>query len=348
MTDVPRSADPAARPESDPLLLYKYRDSLYAPDMLVAGLHLDVFTWLADRPATHDEVCRAFGLAARPADVMLTLFAAMDLLVQRDGRFHLTPTATEFLVKGSPWFMGAYYPAVEDRPIAAGLLEVLRTGKPATWASRTAAQDWHTAMERDEFAESFTAAMDCRGAYLAPAVARAVDLAGYAHVLDIAGGSGVYACGLAAHVPNLRATVLEKPPVDGIARTAVARRGLSERVSVVTGDMLADALPPDADVHLFSNVLHDWDEPVVRDLLRKSFEALPGGGMVVVHGAHLNAAKDGPLHVAEYSVLLVHASEGRCYSVAEMHGFMRHAGFGELTFTPGAAGRSIITGRKAR
>jgi hypothetical protein len=338
--------DLTAVPLTDPLLLYRYRDALYAPDMLIVGLHLDIFTWLAEHPASRADVCQAFGIVDRPADVMLTLFAAMGLVEERDGLFHATPVAREHLVKGSPWFLGPYYPSVDDRPVSAGLLEVLRTGRPANWASRKQGEDWHKAMESEAFASAFTAAMDCRGAYLAPSVARAVDLRGHTHLLDIAGGSGVYACGLAAHFPHLRATVLEKPPVDGIARRAIATRGLSDAVSVVTGDMLSGPLPATADVHLFSNVLHDWDEPVVRDLVRKSFAALPARGLIIVHGAHLNAAKDGPLHVAEYSVLLMHASEGRCYSVAEMHGYLRQAGFGELTWTPGAAGRSIITGTK--
>ena len=340
------SSDLTAVPRTDPLLLYRYRDALYAADMLILGLHLDVFSWLADRPASRAEVCHAFGFADRPTDVMLTLFAAMNLVEERDGIFHVTPTGREHLVKGSPWFLGPYYPPLEDRPVAVGLLEVLRTGKPANWASRKSGQDWHKAMEREEFAASFTAAMDCRGAYLAPAVAKAVDLSGHTHLLDIAGGSGVYACGLVAHFPRLRATVFEKPPVDGIARRAVAARGFSARVSVASGDMLSDSLATDADVHLFSNVLHDWDEPVVNELLRKSFAALPAGGLVIVHGAHLNAAKNGPLHVAEYSVLLVHASEGRCYAVSEMHEYLGRAGFRRLTWKEGAAGRSIITGTK--
>ena len=81
--------------------------------------------------------------------------------------------------------------------------------------------------------------------------------------------------------------------------------------------MLAGPLPAGADAHLYSNVLHDWDEPVVRQLVGKSFDALPPGGLIVIHDAFLNAAKNGPLHVAEYSVLLMHASQGRCYATSE-------------------------------
>ena len=62
--------------------------------------------------------------------------------------------------------------------------------------------------------------------------------------------------------------------------------------------MLDGPLPGGHDVHLFSNVLHDWDETVVRRLLQASARALPAGGLVVVHEAFLNADKTGPLHIA--------------------------------------------------
>jgi hypothetical protein len=277
---------------------------------------------------------------------MLTLLCAMDLLENRAGVFHLTPTAREHLVRSSQWYLGPYYESLKERPVSVDLLRVLRTGKPASWGSDKKEKDWHKAMESETFAESFTAGMDCRGVYMGPAVAKAVDLSSRRHLLDIAGGSGIYACSLVTHWPGLRATVLEKPPVDRIAAGAIAKRGCSDRVSVVAGDMVAAPHPTFADVHLYSNVLHDWDEPMVRALLKKSFDALPPGGMVLVHDAHLDADKRGPLHVAEYSVLLMHSTEGRCYSVAEMDSYFRAAGFADVTFTPTVAARSVMTAIK--
>jgi acetylserotonin N-methyltransferase len=277
---------------------------------------------------------------------MLTLFAAMGFVEERQSVFHLTPLAREHLVKASPWFLGPYYDSLKSRPVALDLLKVLRSGKPANWGSQKDGKDWHVAMETEEFAAQFTAAMDSRGVYLAQAVAKSLDLSWRSHLLDIAGGSGVYACSLVTHHPHLSATVLEKPPVDTIAARAIANRGCSDKVSVAAGDMLDGPLPTDADVHLYSNVLHDWDEPVVRQLIGKSFEALPSGGLIVIHDAFLNAEKTGPLHVAEYSVLLMHSSEGRCYSTAEMERYLIDAGFRASSYRDTAAARGIMTATK--
>jgi 3-hydroxy-5-methyl-1-naphthoate 3-O-methyltransferase len=331
-------------PYTDPVDIYRVRDGIYASDMLLAAIvHLDLFSWLEKNPATRADVCRAFETTPRPTDVMLTLFAAMGLLEERQDVFHLTPLAGEHLVKTSPWFLGPYYESLKNRPVALDLLKVLRTGKPANWASQKEGKDWHLAMEAEEFAAQFTAAMDSRGVYLAQAVAKSIDLSGRRHLLDIAGGSGVYACSLVTHHPHLAATVFEKPPVDRIAASAIATRGCSAKVKTTAGDMLSDPLPRDADVHLYSNVLHDWDEPVVRQLIEKTFDALPPGGLVVIHDAFLSPAKDGPLHVAEYSVLLMHSSEGRCYSTREMEGYLIDAGFRDAVYHDTAAARGIMT-----
>ena len=50
------------------------------------------------------------------------------------------------------------------------MLKVLQTGEPASWGGEESEKEWALAMEKEEFSESFTAAMDSRGAFLAPDV----------------------------------------------------------------------------------------------------------------------------------------------------------------------------------
>jgi hypothetical protein len=335
-------------PSTDPSPLYRSRDELYADDMLVAALKgFDFFTWLDTHPGSVADVARHFEFRVRPVDVMTTLFVARGLLERTGGDgLRLTEQAREHLVAGSPWFLGPYFPKVTDRPIALDLIDVLRTDRPANFASRKDVADWHKAMETEQIAEEFTAAMDCRGRLLAQALAKGLDFRSPRRLLDVAGGSGIYACSLAAHFPELTGSVLEKPPVDGIARRAIARRGYTSRIDVVAGDMLNDGLPEGYDVHLWSNVLHDWDVPLVTQLIDASARALPAGGEIVIHDAFLNADKTGPLPIARYSVLLMHVTQGRCYSVGEMAGWLRDAGFSEPREVPSALGRSALVARK--
>jgi len=334
-------------PLTDPTNLYRYRDALYAEDLLIVGLvHLDFFSALAAEPVNVADICQRHQLASRPADVLLTLFCAMGLIELKGDRFEVTLVAREHLVAASRWFLGPYYASLKDRPVVTDLLRVLRSGRPANWGSQADQLDWHQAMERPEFAQQFTEAMDCRGVFLAQALAKHLPLESARSLLDIAGGSGIYACSFCAHFPGLRATVLEKPPVDRIAAGAIERRGLVNRVSVVAGDMLTEPLPGGHDVHLYSNVLHDWDVPVVRKLLARSFAALPAGGSLLIHDAFLNRDKSGPLHVAEYSVMLMHATQGRCYGVGELEGLLEETGFVGFQEYPGGAARGGLLARK--
>ena len=334
-------------PVSDPLPLYRYRDGIAAIDLLgVAVAHLDLFTWLAVNPATFGAVCQQFDLKPRPADVMMTLLCAMGLVTRSGGVYHATLRAREHLTSGSPWNLAPYIATTKDRPQTNDMLQVLRTGKPANFGSFDP-QAWAEAMERPDFAAQFTAGMDCRGVLLGPALAKRANLTGRASLLDVGGGSGIYACALVARHPELHATVLDKPPVDRIAREAIARQGFSDRVSVQAGDMFATDWPKEHDVHLLSNVIHDWDEPAVKTLLMKSHAALPENGLLLLHDAYLNAEKNGPLHIAEYSALLMQITEGKCYSVAEVRGLLRETGFEWTDHQPTAVGRSVIIAQKA-
>lgn len=333
---------------TDPLSIYRYRDGLYATDLLAAALvWLDLFTWLDAHPSDLPNICQHFQIHERPTDVMITLFKAMGLLEEREQRIHLTEVAREHLVRTSPWFIGPYYGSMKDRPVTKDYLTVLRTGKPANWASLQDQKAWAQAMEEEAFAGQFTAAMDCRGVYLGPALARTFSLDGHRRLLDVAGGSGIYACSLVAANPGLSGVVLEKPPVDRIARKGIESRGLSDRISVVAGDMFQDAWPADADVHLISNVLHDWDVPKVRELLKRSAESLPSRGRLLIHDVHINADKTGPLPAAAYSALLMNITEGKCYSVSEMAELLREAGFDEPELRSTAADRSVLVCRRA-
>ena len=318
-------------PTTDPTSLLRYRDGLYACDLLAAAIsHLDFFTWLEAHPgATDADICAHFGFAARPVDVLLTLCRANGYLeTNSSGDHSVTPTAREHLVRSSPYFLGAYYDSMKDRPMALDYLKVLKSGRPANWASLEDQNDWHNAMLEEEFAKQFTAAMDCRGLVLGQVLAKAAGplVGNRERVLDVGGGSGIYAATMCAAHPQLSGTVFEQAPVDAIAEAAIDGHGLSDRIQIATGDMFKDPWP-EADAHLLSNVLHDWDVPEVRAIIERSAEFLPSGGLLIIHEVFINEDKSGPIPAAEYSALLMHVTQGKCYTPAEYGAILSELGF---------------------
>ncbi|MGC8764680.1 MAG: methyltransferase [Brevinematia bacterium] len=334
-------------PPVSPKRIFGLRESSFANDLFISAVsHFDFFNFLDRNPSDIEGICNSLNIKKRPADVMLTLFKAYGFINEMDGVFYLSETSRQFLTKKSSFDLSSYVISLKDRPICEAIKNVLITGKPASWAVKKDGKEWSTAMEEEKFAESFTAAMNSRGAYLANGLLKALNLKSRKSLLDIGGASGIYSALLLSKYPGLKATVFEKPPVDKVATYSIKKLGLTGRMDVIAGDMFKDELPTGYDVHLISHVLHDWDINDVKVVIENSYRNLSHGGMIVIHDAHINRKKDGPLSVAEYSVLLMVLSEGKCYSVKEIEQILADTGFKKIRYMPTILNRSIITGVK--
>lgn len=338
--------DLQAKPSTDPTQLIRLRDSIYASDLFMTAVsHLDLFSVLENDPMDLKDICLRFGLQSRPTDVMMSLFKAMGLVIEHRNLHQLTPLAREHLTEGSNWNLIPYLNTLKDRPTVNKMYEVLKSGQPASWGEKRNDLPWELAMEEEEFAWQFTEGMDSRGAWFAPGLASSFPFSGYRKILDIAGASGIYAAAIKKEHPNTKVALLERPPVDEVARKSLEKRGLQHEIEVIAGDMFKDT-PQGYDVHLYSHVLHDWDIDTIMQLCSLSWKTLNPDGRIVIHDAHLNHEKSGPLSVAEYSVLLMFLTEGKCYSLGEIESILSTQGFVDIHFQSTVGNRSVISGKK--
>jgi len=334
-------------PKTSPELIFKLRESAFANDLFITAVsYFDFFNFLKKHPSDFNSISDSLNIKKRPLDVMLTLFKAYGFIVEKDNKYHLSDISDNYLTGGSSFDLSSYVSSLKDSPVCSEMKKVLLTGKPANWAAGKNTKQWADSMESDEFAESFTAGMNSRGAYLAKGILNAIDLKKYNKILDIGGASGIYSITLLINYPDLNAAVLEKPPVDKLAQYTINKFDLNKRMNVISGNMFEDNFPGGYDVHFISHVLHDWDFNEVKCILNNSYENLEPGGIVIIHDAHINDTKTGPVSVAEYSVLLVFLSEGKCYSTSEMKQILEEIGFEDIQYRPTILNRSIITGIK--
>lgn len=148
--------------------------------------------------------------------------------------------------------------------------------------------------------------------------------------------------------PSLRATVMEIAAVCAEADRYIAASGLTPRVRTEAVNMFMQAWPSGHDAHFLSNILHDWSDDTCRLLVKKSFEALPSGGRIVLHEMLMDDDGCGPLPAAAFSLLMLLGTRGRQYSLPELRGFLESAGFtGVETFTTGGGYYSLVVARKS-
>ena len=73
---------------------------------------------------------------------------------------------------------------------------------------------------------------------------------------------------------------------------------------------------------------------------------LVAGGLLVIHEAFINDDKTGPLPVAEYSAMLMHGCQGKCYSPAEYGAILAKLDFEVGAYEDTIADRGFVSAVK--
>jgi len=319
-------------PTFDPTPLFEHFRGSYGTELLTAAVaHFDLFSQLTHGPLTQEELADKLGLARRPVQVLTTALRAMDLLeLDSRGRLRLSLLAEEHLIPGGAFDVGNYIGLAASSPGVLEMVERLKTNRPAGADDGGAAFIYRegkaSAMEESELAKHFTLSLAGRAKNVAPYLADVVHLDGAEHLLDVAGGTGIYAIAFLHKNPRLKATVVDRPEVLRVAEECRRDYNLEERLTLSPGDMFETELPS-ADVVLLSNVLHDWDEPECRQLIDRCSAALPTGGRLIIHDVFLDDDLGGPLPIALYSAALFTLTEGRAYAAGEYIDWLSDAGF---------------------
>ncbi len=328
-----RYASPLVFPPTDPTPIFELFRGSYATELIVAAsAHFNVFGRLAPAPMPETALGQALGLERRPAVVLFTALKAMELVrFNAAGELELTDLARNHLLPKGDFFMGDYLGLSSSSEGVLQMVELLRSNRPLgadddSGVAFIYREGERSAMESEALARHFTLSLSGRAKNVAPHLARAVPMEGVTTLLDVGGGTGLYSYAMLAANPGLRVAIVELPEVVRIAEEFAREKGMLDRVQIIEGDMFQVEDLPEAEVVLFSNILHDWDEPECRELTARYAAKLPSGGRMLIHDVFLNDTMDGPLPIALYSAALFSVTEGRAYSAAEYRLMLRETG----------------------
>jgi len=308
---------------SDTVRLQHLSWSFGASAALFAALDLDVFTKISEGAGTLEEIASRTAMEARNVDRLLAVLHALELVERTGDRFRNAPDVERFLVKGkrgyaAPWILFAGKDWADWGRLAGHLR---RRGLP----KRLGMYDELTI----EGARRYHEATYSVGLGAGRRFAKQVDLSRRKLFLDLGGGSGAYSIAAASAYPQIRAIVLDLPPVVEVAKEFIARHDLSERVATVAADFTRDPFPRGADVVVMASNLPQYAPVVVQEVVGKAFEALEPGGEMHLVGEMLNDDRKGPLLAALYALYeAIFDSGGVAHTVGECIGYLRQAGFG--------------------
>ena len=319
-------------PKTDPTSLFDAFRSNHATEILVASVsYFRVFDHLIDGPVAFDDLRMRIGLEERPANVLFSALRAMGILFrEHDNRISLTPMSREHLTSGDQFEISDYFDVLGSQNH--GVLEMVerfRTNRPAgaDVEGKGAAFIFHdgieSAMESEVAARRLTLALAGRARNVAPHFALNLPIENVTQLIDVGGGTGIYSIARLQRYKNLQSTIIDRPEVLKIAAELAQSSGVADRLHLVAGDMFdAEFLSTvigehPAELILLSNVLHDWDIPECKKLIKLCEDILPINGRLVIHDVFLNDDLGGPLPLTLYSATLFSLTEGRVYSANE-------------------------------
>ncbi|NJN21428.1 MAG: methyltransferase [Leptolyngbya sp. RL_3_1] len=313
--------------------------------MLLVAHNRQLFPLLAKQPQTLGEIASQLGLALRPTQAMVTAIAAMGFVKVDQAHYSLTTFAEEYLLADSPTYFGGFLDMVTANH-AVNTYDSLQKAVADNAAQVYADGDLFASHQQQaELAKAFTLAMHGHSMGAALEWVELLDLSDHKVLLDVGGGSGAHAIAAVLKWQQLRAVVADLPPVCEVADGVIARHQLQQRITTQPTDMWETPFP-DADVHFYADIYHDWPPEKGTFLTEKSFAQLPAGGRIIIHEMLLNASKTGPRAAANYNTAMLLWTEGQQYTDVELVQLLTQAGFTKVEIIPSSGYWSLVTGVK--
>jgi hypothetical protein len=315
--------------------------------VLLSAVELDIFSTLAKGPLDADALTRSIGLDHRGAHDFLDALVALDLLLRGDdGRYGNAPDCAIYLDRESPDFIGGIFAQYNSREYKmwSSLTDSLRTGKPQNGGD--SANHFATIYHEPQRFRAFVDAMTAGSLPSAKSIAGRFPWADYRTLCDIGTAQGCLPVQVARAHLNIAAIGFDLPELKPVFEQYAVSNNLADRLRFQPGNFFTDPLPS-ADVLVFGRVLHNWDLPTKKMLLKNAHQALPVGGAVIVYETLIDDDRSENTGGLLSSLnMLVWTSGGFGYSGADCTGWMREAGFSSMRVEPLVAGQSMVVGVK--
>ncbi len=303
---------------------------------LLSAVEFGLFTELAGGPLSLEAIKTRLGLHPRAARDFLDTLVALGFLSRTGDHYANTPETGLFLDRKKPSYVGGVLEMANHRlyPFWGSLSEALRTGQPQNEVKSGGPGLFETLYADPVRLKEFLAAMTgiSHGANMT--IARKFPWASHQTFVDVGTAQGDLATQIALANPHLNGIGFDLAQVAPIFEEYVAAAGVRERLRFVAGTFFDDPLPK-ADVVLMGHILHDWDLPTKKMLIKKAYDAVPAGGALIVYESIIDDDRSKNAFGLMMSLnMLIETPGGFDYTGADCSAWMKEAGFSATRVEP--------------
>lgn len=322
--------------------------AFWASKTLLSAVEMGIFTELSQGPANLDSLSKRVGLHPRSARDFLDALVALGFLKREGDYYSNTPETDLFLDRKKLSYIGGVLEMANRRlyPFWGHLTEALRTGQPQNESKAGNTGLFETLYADPAALKEFLSAMTGVSHASNRVIARIFPWKDYHTFTDIGTAQGDLAAQIALANPHLRGLGFDLPEVAPIFQQHAETTGVADRLAFLPGDFFKHDLPK-ADVVLMGHILHDWDLPTKKMLIRKAFEAIPAGGALIVYEAIIDDDRSQNAFGLMMSLnMLIETPGGFDYTGADCKAWMKDAGFSTMRVEPLAGSDSMVIGIK--
>lgn len=301
---------------------------------LYSGLELGLFDLLHRNPGLRrEEIAAEVKLSELPIRCLLFGLTALGLVGKADGAYANSAFVSDLCSAGKLDFLTkvSRFQALIVYPGQLDFLESLHLNRNVGLRRfRGEGSHLYSRLSEDPILQEVF--FDFMGAWsfeALPLLLENVDFSDCRRLVDVGGGDGTIAVGIAESYAHIEIRLLDSPRVCALAQERIARHGLTDRVQAVSKDVFKESFPSDVDCFLFVHFMVIWSPEENRQLLKKAYEALPSGGRVVIFNSVASDEEDGPLFAALDSAyfMAIPAAGGFIYPRKEYATWLEAAGF---------------------
>lgn len=305
-----------------PQMIRRLEEAVYPLFALYAAIQLDIFTPLATRPMSSDELATTLGVDANKLGMLLYVLVNAGFLTVRDGRFSNGDEAAHYLVRGTPTYLRGLHSMWTSATFEMMLVtaDSIRTGIAQAKIDYTE--------ENSDAEEAFLRGRNAMLRTSGGVFASRYDLSACRTLIDVGGGAGGFSIALAEAYPHLRIVLADLPHVTDIAQQVISESGVGDRIETQVVDLLTAPPPGAYDAAVLCAFLQIFPVAQIRVALRHVAAAIRPGGTIYILGQMLDDSRLSPPSAVNGNLAFLNVYDGgQAYTEGEYRQWLSEAGF---------------------